>query len=75
MSSEPTSALPFSGVIPPELAADTRAVLDKLTAGKPLDEETRDRLRREAAKVRDAIRHEHGILDVGVAAVRELRDA
>jgi len=56
-------------------AADTQAVLDKLTTGKPLDAETRDRIRRDAERVRDEIRQTHGVLDIGIPAIRELRDA
>lgn len=67
--------LPFPDVIPPELEADTQAVLDKLASGKPLDPGTRDRLVREADQIRDAIRRKHGLLDIGVPAVRELRDS
>jgi hypothetical protein len=75
MSAQSPSTLPFSGIIPPELEADTRAVLDALTGGKPLDTETRDRIRREADKVRDAIQEKHGNVDIGVPAIRELRDS
>jgi hypothetical protein len=75
MNNPSPSALPFADVIPPELVADTRAVLDLLTTGKPLDEQTRDRIRREAERVGDEIRRTHGVLDIGVPAIRELRDA
>lgn len=75
MSIQSPSTLPFSGVIPPELDADTRAVLDSLTGGKPLDPATRERIRREADEVRDAIQRKHGELDIGVPAIRELRDS
>jgi hypothetical protein len=75
MSTAPPAAVPFADVLPPELEADTRAVLDKLTTGKPLDAETRDRIHREAARVREELRRKHGVLDIGVPAVREFRDA
>lgn len=75
MSAPSASALPFSGIISPELEADTRAVLDSVTGGKPLDPETRDRIRREAEAVRDGIRREHGTVDIGSTAIRELRDS
>ena len=66
--------LPFSDVIPPELAADTQAILDKITTGKPLEPATRERLERDAGRIREEIVRKHGILDIGVPAVRELRD-
>jgi hypothetical protein len=75
MSTQSASALPFSDVIPPELEADTRAVLDSLTGGKALDESTCERIRREADRLRDAILRKHGNVDIGVPAIRELRDS
>jgi hypothetical protein len=74
MTPDSPAALPFSDVIPPELADDTRAVLDKLTLGKPLDPEARRRLSERAAEIRGAILRQHGPLDVGVPAIRALRD-
>ena len=69
------SSLPFSDLIPPELAADTQAILDKITTGKPLEAATQERLQREAERIREEIVRTHGILDIGVPAIRELRDA
>ena len=69
------SSLPFADMIPPELAADTKAVLEKLAGGKPLDPETRDRIVGEADKIREELRRQHGVLDIGVPAIRELRDS
>ncbi len=60
--------------IPAELEADTRAVLEKLTAGKPLDPETYRRIRERADRIRDEVFRKHGLLDVGVPAIRELRE-
>ncbi len=75
MSNKPADAVPpFADVIPPELAADTHAVIEKLTSGKPLDADTYRRIRDRADCVRDAILRKHGLLDVGVPAIRELRD-
>jgi hypothetical protein len=68
------TALPFADVIPPELAADTQAVIDKLMTGKPLDPETYTRIRERADRIRDEIFEKHGLLDIGVPAIRELRD-
>jgi hypothetical protein len=69
------TARPFADVIPPELAADTQAVIDHLMTGKPLDPEIYARLRERADRIRDEIFQKHGLLDIGVPAIRELRDA
>jgi hypothetical protein len=65
---------PFADVIPPELAADTQAVIEKLMTGKPLDPETYARIRERADRIRDEVFRRHGLLDIGVPAIRELRD-
>jgi hypothetical protein len=70
----PTINLPSADVIPAELEADTQAVIEKLTKGKPLDPETHRRLREEADRIRDEIFRKHGLVDIGVPAIRELRD-
>lgn len=68
-----TNATPVA-VPPPDVAADTQAVIDKLMAGKPLDAETYRRIRERADHIRDEIFRTHGLLDVGVPAIRALRD-
>ncbi|OWK45393.1 hypothetical protein [Fimbriiglobus ruber] len=68
-------AIPFAAVIPPELDADTRAVLEKLVTGKPLDAATTGRIHRDADQIRKDLVRKYGVLDIGVPAVRELRDA
>ena len=60
--------------IPPELEADTRAILEKLATGKPLDPETYQRIREGADRIRDEVYRRHGLLDIGVPAIRELRE-
>ena len=40
-----TIPIPFAGTIPTELEADTRAVIEKLITGMPLDPETYRRIR------------------------------
>lgn len=39
MDTKPTAALPIADVPPPELKADTQAVIEKRMTGKPLDPE------------------------------------
>ena len=69
------TAPPFSDVLPADLEADSQAVIDKLRTGKPLSPETLARIRREADRIREEIRQRHGILDIGVPAIRQLRDS
>jgi hypothetical protein len=66
--------IPFADAIPPELAADTQAVIDKLMTGKPLDPETYRRIRERAEKITEEIRRRHGVLNIAVDLVRETRD-
>jgi hypothetical protein len=70
----PTSPLPFAATIPPELDADTNAILEKLASGTPLDADTYNRVRQQADRIRDEVFRKHGLLDIGVSAVREFRD-
>jgi hypothetical protein len=62
-------------VIPPDLLADTQAVIDHLVSAKLLDPEISRRIRERADRIREEIRQKHGVLDIGVPAIRELRDS
>jgi hypothetical protein len=66
-----TTNLDFASV---EVIADSEAVVDHIVSGKPLDPEVVRRVRERAAKITEEIRRTHGVLDIGVAAIRELRD-
>jgi hypothetical protein len=55
------------------LEADTQAVLDHFATGKPLDPEIAKRVRARGQKIREEIFQKHGILDIGVPTIRELR--
>jgi len=61
--------------IPPELWADTEAVLDRLISGKPLPPEVARRIRQRGESIREDVFRKHGLLDIGCPAIRELRDA
>ena len=52
---------------------DTRAVLDHFVTGKPLDPEVAKRVRERGRRIREEVYEKHGLLDVGVPAIRELR--
>jgi hypothetical protein len=73
-SSNPPTAVPFADVLSPELEADTRAVIEKLMTGKPLDPETYRRIQERADRIRDEVYRRHGLLDIGVPAIRAFRD-
>jgi hypothetical protein len=60
--------------IPSDLQADTQAILNHLTAGAPLPPEVARRVRERAAAITEEIRRRHGVLDIGVPAIRALRD-
>jgi hypothetical protein len=68
MESEPTS-----NGIPAEVLADAQAVADHVASGKPLDPEVVRRVQARAARVRQQILAEHGVQDIGVPILRELR--
>ena len=57
----------------PKALADEEAVMDSFVSGKPLDPEVAKRVRDRGRKIRDEIFHQHGLLDIGVPAIRELR--
>lgn len=61
-------------VMSPDLLVDTQAVIDHLISGTCLDPEIAQRVRERADHIREDIRQQHGILDIGVPALRELRD-
>jgi hypothetical protein len=61
--------------IPPEFRDDTEAVMEHLTAGKPLAPDVAQRIRERGERIREEVFRKHGILDIGSPAIRELRDA
>lgn len=61
--------------LPPELQADTAALLEHLATGKPLDPAVANRIRVRGDQIREEVLRQHGQLDIGVPAIRELRDA
>ena len=60
-------------VTTPAVDPDLQAVLDHLSSGKPLDPEVAKRVRAKGQKIREDIFKKHGVLDIGVPAIRELR--
>jgi hypothetical protein len=75
MSTNPVKNGPSIGeILPLEKDPDTQAVIEKLMTGKPLDPEIYQRIRAEAAKVTEDVYRKYGLLDIGVPAIRALRD-
>jgi hypothetical protein len=57
-----------------EVAPETRAVVEFLTTGKPIEPDVRERIRDKARRIRDRILKEHSLVNIAVSAIRELRD-
>ncbi len=55
-------------------AADTKAVIEHAMSGKPLDPEVARRVRAEAQQITDALRRQHGEMNIAVDLIRETRD-
>jgi hypothetical protein len=56
-----------------EMDPDTRAVIEHAMTGKPLDPEAARRIHERAERATEEIYQKHGLLDIGVPAIRELR--
>ena len=59
--------------LPADVQADIQAVADAAASGKPVDPAVVHRIRELAELVRDSVYRRHGLLDVGVPAIREIR--
>lgn len=57
----------------PEVLADEKAVMASFVSGKPLDPEVAKQVRDRGRQIREEIFRQHGLLDIGVPAIRELR--
>jgi hypothetical protein len=57
----------------PDVEADLKAVLDHVITGKPLDPEVARRVRERGDRLRQEIFEKHGLVDIAVPAIRELR--
>jgi hypothetical protein len=59
--------------IPPDILADAQLVADCAAAGQPVPPEVARRVHERAERIRQEVLAKHGILNIGVPAVRELR--
>ena len=60
--------------IPPEVMRDALLVAEHVAAGQPVPPEVVRRVRERAERIRREVLEKHGLLDIGVPAIRELRD-
>jgi hypothetical protein len=60
--------------LPPDLVEDSAAVMAQLIDGVPLDPRIRLRIRERALRIKEEIRRRHGLLDIAVPSIREVRD-
>jgi hypothetical protein len=59
--------------IPADVLADMQYAVQLLVTGKQ-DPEFTKRVQAEADEIREEIRRKHGLLEIGVPAIRELRE-
>ena len=56
-----------------DIQADEEAVIASFVTGQPLDSEVACRVHERAQKIRERVLRTHGLVDIGVPAIRELR--
>ncbi len=59
--------------IPADLMADAQFVAECVAAGKPIPPEIALRVQKRAERIRQEVLAKHGVLDIGVPAIREFR--
>ncbi|HEY3965896.1 MAG TPA: hypothetical protein VGM05_15160 [Planctomycetaceae bacterium] len=69
-----TTKTTSTGPIAADVFADGEAIIEARLAGRKPDPEIVRRVRERAAKITAEIREKHGVLDIGVTAIREFRD-
>ena len=72
MSTAPAN-VPFADLVPPDVTSDAQIVADCVAAGRPIPDEVKLRVRAESDRIRAEVLRKHGVLDIGVPAIRELR--
>jgi hypothetical protein len=63
------------GPIPSDVLADGEAIVAAITGGKKPDPALARKVRDRARRITEDIRRNHGVLDIGAKAIRDLRDA
>jgi hypothetical protein len=59
--------------IPPEIMADAQSVAECVARGQPVPAELAKRVQERSKQIRVDLLKNHGIQDIGVPAIRELR--
>jgi hypothetical protein len=59
--------------IPPEIIADAELVARCVADGRAVPAEVAGRVHERAVRIREEIFRKHGLVDIGVPAIRELR--
>jgi len=72
MSTDTSTAVPFADHIPADLMAELQAAADVAAKGV-CDRAAMTVACERMDQLREEIRHKHGVLDIGVPAIRELR--
>jgi len=62
-----------TNLIPPDVMADLQLIADCVAAGKPVPPEVARRVQERAARARQEILEKHGVQDIGVQIIREMR--
>ncbi len=58
----------------PTSAEDARTIIDCVSRGEKVPQEVRERVRARAESITERVYQEFGLLDIGLPAIRELRD-
>jgi hypothetical protein len=59
--------------VDPRIEADVEAVMESYLTGKRLDPEVAKRVHERAQQIREETYRKHGLVDIAVPAIRELR--
>lgn len=73
MSTTTPADAPFADAIPADILADVQLVADCVSAGKPVPADVAERVRARGAEARRQLLATHGVQDIGVGIIRELR--
>ena len=57
----------------PSIQADDAAVMQAFLAGTPVDPDIAHRVQERSRLIREAVYRKHGLVDIAVPAIRELR--
>ncbi len=67
--------IPNTSSVPDDVLSDAQLIAECVASGTPIPAEVVRRVREDAKRITEAVYRKHGLLDVGVPAIRELRDS